>query len=284
MRQITSKRLIAFIIVVLVTTFWVVSSQAQTQAKVSGEQDKLSQQFHKARENFLKKDFKDAAAEIRKGEAFVKQEAGQATGEAKQALSASVQELDKLADEVQKRTVSSVKELERTFARAHYALALHYLLKASESWGKKAISEAGQDLKAAAVHLENGLAWAGHRLEGEGVAAVKEAKQMGEKMETGAGWVASEVSKGINAIRKGIDEASHKLSLSMSSTHSPVQISKSAGGPVDLSTAIKQVAKQSIPAVVAIEVTENREVENPLLPFSNDPNFRRFFWHSEDAS
>jgi len=109
------------------------------------------------------------------------------------------------------------------------------------------------------------------------VAAVKEAKQMGEKMEKGAGWVASEVSKGINTIRKGIDEASHKLSLSMSSTHSPVQISKSAGGPVDLSTAIKQVAKQSIPAVVAIEVTESREVENPLLPFSSDPNFRRFF-------
>jgi len=125
MRQITSKRLIAFIIVVLATTFWVVSSQAQTQAKVSGEQDKLSQQFHKARENFLKKDFKDAAAEIRKGEAFVKQEAGEATDEAKQALSASAQELDKLADEVQKRTVSSVKELERAFARAHYALARH---------------------------------------------------------------------------------------------------------------------------------------------------------------
>jgi hypothetical protein len=50
MRQITSKRLMAFIIVVLVTTFWVVSSQAQPQAKVSVEQDKLSQQFHKARE------------------------------------------------------------------------------------------------------------------------------------------------------------------------------------------------------------------------------------------
>lgn len=48
MRQITSKRLMAFIIVVLVATFWVVSSQAQPQAKVSGKQDKLSQQFHKA--------------------------------------------------------------------------------------------------------------------------------------------------------------------------------------------------------------------------------------------
>jgi serine protease Do len=46
---------------------------------------------------------------------------------------------------------------------------------------------------------------------------------------------------------------------------------------VDLSTAIAKVAKQAIPAVVAIEVTESREVANPLLPFENDPFLRRFF-------
>jgi serine protease Do len=48
-------------------------------------------------------------------------------------------------------------------------------------------------------------------------------------------------------------------------------------GPVDLSTAIIQVAKQNIPAVVHIEVTERQEVANPLLPFESDPFFRRFF-------
>ncbi len=46
---------------------------------------------------------------------------------------------------------------------------------------------------------------------------------------------------------------------------------------VDLSTAIIQVAKQTIPAVVHIEVTERKEVANPFLPFENDPFFRRFF-------
>jgi len=49
------------------------------------------------------------------------------------------------------------------------------------------------------------------------------------------------------------------------------------GKPVDLSTAIMQVAKQNLPAVVYIEVTESREVVNPLLPFESDPFFRRFF-------
>jgi len=48
-------------------------------------------------------------------------------------------------------------------------------------------------------------------------------------------------------------------------------------GAADLTTAIIQVAKQALPAVVYIEVTESREVANPFLPFENDPFFRRFF-------
>jgi serine protease Do len=46
---------------------------------------------------------------------------------------------------------------------------------------------------------------------------------------------------------------------------------------VDLSTAIVEVAKKNIPAVVHIEVTERKEVANPLLPFEKDPFLRRFF-------
>jgi serine protease Do len=56
-----------------------------------------------------------------------------------------------------------------------------------------------------------------------------------------------------------------------------VQESAPAKGALDLSTAIVEVAKTTIPAVVHIEVTERQEVANPLLPFENDPLFRRFF-------
>ncbi len=49
------------------------------------------------------------------------------------------------------------------------------------------------------------------------------------------------------------------------------------GETPNLSTAIAQVAKQNIPAVVHIEVTQRQEVVNPLLPFENDPFFRYFF-------
>ena len=45
----------------------------------------------------------------------------------------------------------------------------------------------------------------------------------------------------------------------------------------DLKTAIIQVAKNNIPAVVNIEVTQRQEVVTPVLPFPNNPLFRYFF-------
>lgn len=56
-----------------------------------------------------------------------------------------------------------------------------------------------------------------------------------------------------------------------------LQIQDKPTGPVDLSTAIINVANQNIPAVVYIRVMQSRTVENPFFPFQNDPFFRRFF-------
>jgi hypothetical protein len=86
--------------------------------------------FHKARENFLKKDFKGAASEIRKGAAFLRLEAARATKEGKVGLTASIAELERLANDVEKGTVTSAKTLDRAFAKAHHGLAKHHYLKA----------------------------------------------------------------------------------------------------------------------------------------------------------
>lgn len=45
----------------------------------------------------------------------------------------------------------------------------------------------------------------------------------------------------------------------------------------DLSTAITRVARETIPSVVHIEVTERTSFVHPKLPFQFDPFFRRFF-------
>ncbi|OPY79783.1 MAG: putative periplasmic serine endoprotease DegP-like precursor [Syntrophorhabdus sp. PtaU1.Bin153] len=55
------------------------------------------------------------------------------------------------------------------------------------------------------------------------------------------------------------------------------QAAEKARGAADLSTAIIQVAKKNIPAVVHIEVTGQQEVITPSLPFEDDPFFRYFF-------
>ncbi len=46
---------------------------------------------------------------------------------------------------------------------------------------------------------------------------------------------------------------------------------------LDLRTSISKVAKENIPAVVHIEVTQREEMMNPMLPFESDPFFRYFF-------
>jgi len=54
----------------------------------------------------------------------------------------------------------------------------------------------------------------------------------------------------------------------------PLGVNPSA---IDLSTAIAKVAEETIPAVAHIEVTQRQEVNNPFLPFENDPFFHYFF-------
>ncbi len=66
------------------------------------------------------------------------------------------------------------------------------------------------------------------------------------------------------------------------SPQSAAQEPAPAKGALDLSTAIVEVAKKTIPAVAHIEVTERQEVANPLVPFENDPLFRRFFGIPKD--
>ncbi len=54
----------------------------------------------------------------------------------------------------------------------------------------------------------------------------------------------------------------------------PTAVDGSMGG---WKTAIAQVARDNIPSVVHIDVTQRREISNPMMPFGNDPFFHFFF-------
>ncbi|MEJ2724730.1 MAG: hypothetical protein P8175_08805, partial [Deltaproteobacteria bacterium] len=57
----------------------------------------------------------------------------------------------------------------------------------------------------------------------------------------------------------------------------PIPSPESATSKADLVTAISKVAESTVPAVVLIEVSERKEVPNPLLPYENNPFFQKFF-------
>jgi serine protease Do len=58
-----------------------------------------------------------------------------------------------------------------------------------------------------------------------------------------------------------------------SRVHAPMAQSQQTS----LVTAIETVARQAVPAVVHIEVTERQTIPNPLLPFEKEPFFKYFF-------
>ncbi|MBL7188989.1 MAG: hypothetical protein ISS70_21895 [Phycisphaerae bacterium] len=220
----TVKLSIALMIALVIAGFGLIGCKKAAQAAESArpnvpdgyvlvEEDVLLQfvelpgeHFHKARESFLKKDLKGAASEIRKGEAFLRLQAARATAEGKKGLIASVAELEKLANDVEKGTVTSAKRLDRTFAKSHHALARHHYLKAMEYRTKKDTKRLGQSLRAAAVHLEHGFAWAGHELEAVSVRAIKDVGLLAGKLVEGTGWVAEEVGKAIEKIGQEVDK------------------------------------------------------------------------------
>jgi serine protease Do len=249
-------------------------SQQAGQTNISGE---LDQYFKKAHEEYAK-DSTDAAAQIRKAVALLKQEADQAKGKARELLLGSSKELEGLAEQVQKGTVRTAQDLDNAFSRAHAALANYYQQRAQDSWAKKAYSDAGQSLKAAALNLEGAWKWSKIKVEKASQAAVGSAEAAGDQIAKGSGWVSTEVSKSIDELGRHIGKLlNEKKGDDPSETISTVPLAEPNASSQGLAAAIIEVAKTNIPAVVHIEVTERREVPNPFLPFEHDPFFRRFF-------
>lgn len=174
--------------------------------------DEPAEHFQRAYDSFVKGDMKATAVEIHKGAAFLKLQAARATGKGKDALAASSQELRNLAEKVKDGAVKSGDELQEAFARADHALARHHQLKAAELWVKERAKRTGQDLRAAAIHLKQGLAWAGQKSEAAGPTAVERARDLAGKLIEGTGYVRSKVGPVMESVGEEISELGKKVS------------------------------------------------------------------------
>ena len=251
-----------------------VSSKNETQTNTS---QTLEQYFQKAREE-LKNDAAGASAQVRKAASLVKEEADQAQGRSKEWILESYQELEDLADRVHQGAVKTADELNQTFSRAHLALANYYRQQASDSWSKQAASQARQELNEAELHLKSAWGWSKSEADKAFETVVDSAKQVGADIAQDSGRMSAEVGRSIEELGKEVAKLHEntkgrepQAAISRMSTQSAADDSENLG------TAIVEVAKACLPAVVHIEVTERSEIPNPLLPFEKDPFFRHFF-------
>jgi predicted RNA-binding protein with PIN domain len=77
-----------------------------------------------------------------------------------------------------------------------------------DSWTEKSISETGQALNEAALHLESALEWSKKKADKASEATIDSAKQISKKIAQGSEWVSSEISRSIEALEKEIGKLS----------------------------------------------------------------------------
>jgi Do/DeqQ family serine protease len=246
--------------------------------------DELDQHFQKVQTDLIHKDTADAAAELRKAAAFLEDEANRSAGNVKQMLGTSAGKLKQLAQRLEGGAVVPEKEIRQTFARTHQLLAENHRLKASESQTQKPTADLGQEIQAAAEHLEKAWNWSGQQLEAASRAVIERSKQLGQKIESGSESAVAEAAETIDDLRLEIGkfakqmtaENSPKVAFAVPQKASMPNKEANAHG-IDFTTAVIQVARANIPAVVHIVVIDRQEVPNPLLPFEKSPFFRRYF-------
>lgn len=151
--------------------------------------DEPANHIREAREDFMKKDARAAAAQIRKVAAFLRIDARRASGATRRGLLASASELDRLARGVKNGTVKSVGELDSVFARTWHSLAEYHYLAASEAWEKRQPRRAGHALKSAVNCIEQGFKCAGHAVGTGTRKTLNAARYVSGKLIEGAGTV-----------------------------------------------------------------------------------------------
>ena len=168
--------------------------------------DEPQRHFGAAAEAVAKKDYKAAAAEVRKGESYLRLESARAVGDVKKELNAADAQLDKMARGLDKGVIETETQMHKSFADANHALALAHRAKAAESWSAKTYDQTGYELKAAAQDLESAAAWTGAEAKTAAAGATADARALGDKLASGGVWAKDEVAEGFESLGTALDK------------------------------------------------------------------------------
>lgn len=174
--------------------------------------DEPCHHFESARDQFVVGQQRRAAEHLRTASVYLQLEAARATARGRAALDTSIRELHDLAAAVEQGQVRSVETLQRTFARAHYALAGHHCVKTAHRCcqpaackDKHEMARAGHDLRAATVHLKRGAAWEGNKLDEQARAGIDLSQATANKLIGKSDIADNEVQRAIGTVRTKLE-------------------------------------------------------------------------------
>lgn len=169
--------------------------------------------FSSAAALYAKKDYKAAAAEVRRASAYLRLESARAVGDAKSSLVAADAALDRTAHALETGAASSEKSLDQVFAQAEHALAVAHRAKAAEDWSRKAYDKAGYELKAAAHGLDSAAGWTSAKASAAAAASSADARSIGDKLAGGGVWARQEVAHGFEAVGTALNQLGHAIGV-----------------------------------------------------------------------
>jgi len=147
-----------------------------------------------------------AATDLHEAARFVRDEAALSGGKAEDALEASAGELDRLSDQLRGGHAPTAAVLDAAALKAHAALALAHTLRAQRAREADDNHRAGDELTAAAGHLQLALARAGDRAPADAADVAKTAETLGEDLVRGSGWSPEAVARSLTDVEAKLDE------------------------------------------------------------------------------
>jgi hypothetical protein len=164
-------------------------------------------------EDYARKDFHAAAAELRKASAYLRLETARSTGDARAGLVDAGAAVDRSARALEQGTLKDAQALEQVVVRADHALAVAHRAHAAEAWSHKAYDSAGYELKAAAHAVQGAATWCEDKIKSAASAAATGARDIGDKLASGGVWARDEVAKGFDGLGHALDDIGHAIGV-----------------------------------------------------------------------
>ena len=136
--------------------------------------------FRRAYDKYLRQDTEDAAVEVRKAAIYIAVEANRAEKDISQQLAVCVRELRSLAGKMETGMLRP-DALRNEFARAEYALAVHYDMRGEAYQKDKNIEHFSAAVEASAFHLLHATTWADETLDPKDFELIQAARKLAKR-------------------------------------------------------------------------------------------------------